>query len=136
MSHKRRSTLEKKIQADIEADLGAEPDLLLLRNAVGKATYVDDEAREFHVPFGLGVGSPDLVTLLLMPSTPPIAVWFCLEVKAEEGDVDPEQEKCHRIWRRFGALISVVRSVAEARAALLEARASLRSLCSTDRSAA
>jgi hypothetical protein len=135
MSHKRRSTLEKKIQADIEADLGSEADLLLLRNAVGKATYVDDEAREFHVPFGLGVGSPDLVASLRIPSTA-IGVWFCLEVKAAEGDVDPEQEKCHRVWRRFGALIYVVRSVVEARAALTEARAALVALRCGGRDAA
>ena len=128
MSHKRRSTLEKKTQADIEADLGSEPDLLLLRNAVGKATYVDDEAQEFHVPFGLGVGSPDLVALLLAPGICPLAVWLCLEVKAEEGEVDAEQVKCHRIWRRFGALIFVVRSVAEARAALESARAAVRQI--------
>ena len=122
MSHARRSVLEKKIQADIEADLGAERDLLLLRNGVGKATFVNGEAAEFHVPFGLGVGSPDLVALLLVPAARPFSAWFCLEVKADEGEVDPEQEKCHRIWRRFGALIYVVRSVAEARAALREAR--------------
>ena len=122
MSHRRRSVLEKKVQADIEAALGAESDLLLLRNAVGKATYVDDEAREFHVPFGLGVGSPDLVALLLVLGPRALAAWFCLEVKAEEGDLDPEQEKCHAIWRRFGALIYTVRSVAEAHAAVLDAR--------------
>lgn len=123
MSHRRRSTLEKKIQADIEADLGSEPDLLLLRNAVGKATYVDGEAKEYHVPFGLGVGSPDLVAILRVETgIAPIGLWLCFEVKAEEGDVDPEQEKCHAIWRRFGALVVVVRSVAEAREALEEAR--------------
>ena len=93
MSHRKRSTLEKKIQADIEIALGAEPDLLLLRNAVGKATYVNDDAHEFHVPFGLGLGSPDLVAMLCVPGRQ-LAGWFCLEIKADEGDVDPEQEKC------------------------------------------
>jgi hypothetical protein len=127
MSNQRRSVLEKKIQADIELALGSEPDLLLLRNAVGKATYVNDEAREFHVPFGIGVGSPDLVAMLRLATTPVIALWLCLEVKAEEGDVDPEQEKCHRIWRSFGALIFVVRSVGEALGALREARMIARS---------
>jgi hypothetical protein len=128
MSHRRRSTLEKKTQADIEAALGAEADLLLLRNSVGKAEYVNGEAREYHVPFGLGVGSPDLVGLLRIESDDGLlAAWFCLEVKADEGDVDPDQEKCHRIWRRFGALIFVVRSVAQARAALGVAREAVRS---------
>lgn len=125
MSHRKRSVLEKKVQADIEAALGSEPDLLLLRNAVGKATYVNDDAHEFHVPFGLGVGSPDLVAMLRV--APSIAAWFCLEVKAEEGELDPEQVKCHAIWERFGALIFVVRSVRDAVDALDLARAMVRS---------
>ena len=128
MSHGKRSTLEKKIQADIEAALGSEPDLLLLRNAVGKATYVNDDAHEFHVPFGLGVGSPDLVALLRIPAVPQLAVWNCFEVKAPEGEVDPEQVVCHRIWRSFGALVHVVRSVDDARAALASSRALVRRL--------
>lgn len=131
MSHRRRSTLEKKIQADIEADLGSEPDLLLLRNAVGKATYVDGQAKEFHVPFGLGVGSPDLVGILRIETgIAPIGIWLCFEVKADEGELDEAQVKCHAIWRRFGAIIVVVRSVAEARGALEEARGIGRSLFS------
>lgn len=125
MSHRKRTTLEKSVQADIEIAIGAEPDLLLLRNAVGKATYFNDEAHEFHVPFGLGVGSPDLVAMLRVATVPALAAWFCLEVKADEGDVDPDQENCHRIWRSFGALIFVVRSVTEARAALVSARATV-----------
>jgi hypothetical protein len=129
MSHRRRSVLEKKIQADIEAALGSEPDLLLLRNAVGKATYVDGEAREFHVPFGLGVGSPDIVSLLRIEiGRVPLAIWFCLEVKAEEGALEPEQEKCHAIWRRFGALIYVARTVDEARGWLTDARETARAI--------
>jgi hypothetical protein len=123
MSHRRRSVLEKQIQRDIEADLGAEPDLLLLRNSVGKATYVDDDAHEYHVPYGLGVGSPDLVGLLrLSIGKTTVAIWFCLELKTPEGKLDPEQEKCHAIWRRFGAFVETVRSVADARCALERAR--------------
>ncbi len=125
MSHKRRSVLEKKNLRGIELGLGAEPGLIILRNSVGKATYTGADASEYHVPFGLGVGSPDLVGLLRAPSGQ-FAAWFCLEVKADEGDLDPEQVKCHAIWRRFGALIFVVRSVAEARVALDSARALLR----------
>lgn len=123
---KRRSTLEKKIQADIEADLGAEPDLLLLRNSIGQAQYINEtDGKEFFVPYGLGKGSPDIVALLrveLRPVGIKLATWFCLEVKPPEGSLEPDQEKCHRIWRRFGAYIATVRSVAEARAALERAR--------------
>lgn len=123
MSHRRRTVLEKKIQADIEAAIGADPDLLLLRNAVGRAKYMNGEAHEYHVPFGLGVGSPDLVGILRHQTRSHVlGLWLCLEVKAAEGELDPEQIECHRIWRMFGALIYTVRSVADARAALGDAR--------------
>lgn len=116
----RRARLEKQIQSEIMAALGAEPDLLLLRNSTGLAKYTDERTgKTFHVRTGLGVGSPDLVGILA-----PSGRWVCLEVKAAEGDVQPEQRKCHAIWRGFGAFVAVVRSVEEARAALAEARAS------------
>lgn len=120
----KRDKLETKIQADIEAALGAEHDLLLLRNSIGKARFFTDEGKAYTVPYGLGVGSPDLVGILRVdvPGDVPFAVWFCLEVKAPEGTVDPEQHKCHAIWRRFGALVYVVRSVADAKEALAKAR--------------
>lgn len=112
----RRSRLEASIQNEIEAALGAEPGLLLLRNAVGTVKYYDENTGELrYVTYGLGKSSPDLVGIL-------DGRWFCLEVKAEEGAVEPDQEKCHAIWRRFGALVYVVRSVGAARAALAEAR--------------
>jgi hypothetical protein len=113
----RRSRLEIPIQADIEAAIGAEPDLLLLRNSVGKATYYTDKGSAYHVPYGLGNGSPDLVGILA-----PHGRWLCFEVKAQEGHLNVDQAKCHAVWRRFGALIYVVRSVEEARAALEDAR--------------
>ena len=143
-THERRSTLEKQIQRDIEADLGAEPDLLLLRNSVGQARYVNEEdGKEFFVPYGLGTGSPDLVSMLrvdlvkrgTVPGTTErpsrgslargrgsVGVWFCLEVKCPGEDATPEQEKVHAIWRRFGAIVEVVHSVVEARDALNRAR--------------
>jgi hypothetical protein len=119
MSHRRRSTLEKKIQADIEAAIGSEP---------GHAKYFDPKTgHDWHVPYGLTPGSPDLVSMLLIPELPfALSVWFCLEVKADSGELTDEQETCHAIWRRFGALISVVRSVEEARAALEIARLKVR----------
>jgi hypothetical protein len=149
MSNRRRSQLEKQIQRDIEADLGAEPDLLLLRNSVGEARYVDEQTgKEWHVPYGLGVGSPDLVGLLrvelrhrnegdpvvvrsidgvddaVFALTRPVspAIWLCLEVKVPGEEADDHQAKVHDIWRRFGAVVEVVHSVAEARAALERAR--------------
>lgn len=122
----RRQQLEKKVQRDIELALGAEPDLLLLKNSVGQARFVDAEGKEFFVPYGLGKGSPDLVGLLRISVVAPVdrlvSIWFCLEVKAEGGVLSPDQEKTHAIWRRFGAFVDTVRSVGEARAALDRAR--------------
>lgn len=132
-----RSDLEKEVQARIEADLGAEPDLLILRNSVGKARYIDDDGNEFFVPYGLTKGSPDLVCIFRVPwagivrgvgnkivgytggGPEFIGIWLCFEVKPpEEKDATPEQKKVHAIWRRFGAIVEVVHSPAEARAVL------------------
>lgn len=116
----RKSPLEKRIQTEIEAAIGSEPDLLLLRNSTGHAEYFNEaDGKSWHVPYGLGVGSPDLVGLLKRGD---FAVWFCLEVKSEVGTVSEEQAKCHRIWKRFGAMVFVVRNVEEAKKALSIAR--------------
>lgn len=126
-----RSPLERELQRQIEAALGAEPDLLLLRNSCGEAEYVNESTgKSWHVPYGLGVGSPDLVGILRVrtrsddPLDPPrtVGTWFCLEVKTDKGVVSEEQTKCHHVWRNFGAFVAVVRSVEDARAALTAAR--------------
>jgi hypothetical protein len=120
MSHRKRTVLEVQRQREIEAAIGAEPDLLLFKNSVGTARFVNQKTGdEYFVPFGLGEGSPDLVGVLRIGR---FGVWFCLEVKADEGELDPEQVKCHAVWRRFGAFIDTVRSASEARAALERAR--------------
>jgi hypothetical protein len=118
----RREKLESEIQRRIEAEIGAEPDLLLFKNSVGLARYVDGDGKEFRVPYGLGTGSPDLVGILA-----PWGRWFCLEVKVPGEEPRPEQVKSHAVWRRFGAYIRSVTSPEEARAALEDARADLRS---------
>lgn len=126
----RRDVLERQIQAEIERAIGAEPDFLLLRNSVGRARYVTDDGREYFVPYGLGVSSPDLVGILRVRVTAyqgayfprTVGIWLCLEVKAEGEDATDEQKKCHAIWRRFGAIVDVVHSVSGARAALERAR--------------
>lgn len=134
----RRSELETEIQRRIQIEIGSEPDLLLLRNSVGQAKHVDEKSGTvFQFPYGLGVGSPDLVGLLRRPlrrivldgglhpvvsPTVKIATWFCLEVKCPGEVAREDQEKSHAIWRRFGAFIEVVTSPKEARAALNRAR--------------
>lgn len=118
MSHRKRTKLESAIQREIEAAIGSKGDLLLLRNSVGHATYHDANGKEWHTPYGLGVGTPDLVGILA-----PSGRWFCLEVKTPGEQPEPEQSKCHELWRRFGAFVATVRSADDAIAALELARA-------------
>lgn len=120
MNAPKQSPLEKNLQREIEAAIGSEPDLLLLRNSVGEAIYYTGEGQQYHVPYGLGVGSPDLVALLRVGDT--LAAWFALEVKTDAGELSQDQIRTHRVWRTFGALIYVVRSVDEATRALTTAR--------------
>lgn len=142
----RRSELETEIQRRIQVEIGSEPDLLLMRNSVGEAKHADEETgKVWQFPYGLGVGSPDLVGLLRRKlryradgwpvvtrqsddtvfslSNPVItSTWFCLEVKCPGETPTDEQKKCHAVWRKFGAFIDVVTSPQEARAALERAR--------------
>lgn len=123
MKHPRESV----IQRDIELALGAEPDLILLRNSVGRAMHVQARTgTACYVPYGLGVGTPDLVGMLTIAApSGPVATWFCLEIKAHGQHARPGQRKCIELWRQYGAFVQVVQSVIEARAALQDARAAL-----------
>lgn len=116
----RRTKLEGIISAECEAEIGAEPDLLLLRNTVGHVKYYGEDGEPRHITYGLGTGSPDIVALL--QTRHGFAAWFCLEIKAEEGTVSETQSTTIPIWIKFGALVYVVRSREEARAALAHAR--------------
>jgi hypothetical protein len=108
---------EAAILRDIEIELGAEPDALVLRNNVGVARNVDDDGRERFIRFGLGRGSPDLIVILA-----PLGRIVGLEVKKPGERPTAEQLRTHAVWRRFGAFVAVVCSRAEARAALERAR--------------
>lgn len=110
--------LETVVQHEILAALGAEPDLILLKNSVGQARHVSERTGDiFFVPYGLGTSSPDLVGIL-----GPWGRWFCLEVKRPGEEATPEQAHLHEVWRRWGAFVEVVTSASEARAALERAR--------------
>lgn len=120
------NALERQIQNAIFAALGAEPDLLLLRNNIGVADYPDPETGKVaKVAYGLGVGSPDLVAFLEVPGRG-IAAALAWEVKQPGEGPTPAQRKCHGIWRRFGVRVAVVHSVDEARDALAAAREAVR----------
>ena len=114
---------EAVILREIMIAIGAEPDVLLMRNQVGAVERFDERTNTTRVErYGLGVGSADLVAILA-----PSGRWFCLEVKSATGSVEPEQTKWHERARGFGAFVAVVRSAEEARAALERARREERS---------
>ena len=81
---------------------------LLWRNNAGVATYGAARVR-----YGLGLGSPDLVGVLVGSGR-----GFALEVKTGSGRLSPEQRAWHRAWSRAGAYVACVHSADEALAAL------------------
>lgn len=106
---------ENELQRRIMAAIGAEKGLILMKNSVGVARYTSPQGREYTVPYGLGVGSPDLVGIL-------DGRWFCLEVKAPGGRLTSGQSRIGDLWREYGAIVEVVRTAEEARNALERAR--------------
>jgi len=109
---------ESKILSAIRKDLGREPDLVLWRLSQGGA--VQREGQQAYRA-GLSVnGAADLIGLLDSGAAP--GRFFALEVKSARG----RQSDMQRLWgavvRNFGGFYAVVRSVADARAALERAR--------------
>lgn len=109
-----RQRPESGIQASIIEALGLAPDFTLYRNNVGIAKHEDGS----RVRYGLMVGSSDLVGILA-----PHGRWVCLEVKAPGKYATAEQKHWQEHMRKRGAFAAVVRSAAEAVAALDRARA-------------
>lgn len=91
----------------------------LIRQAVnldGRARIVRNNVGfdEGHrVRYGLGVGSADLVGILIGSGR-----GFALEVKTDTGRISKEQAAWLRAFRRNGGFGAVVRSVTDAIAAL------------------
>ena len=128
-----RARPEALLERHILRAIGAEPDVLVCKNEVG-AGYtgavlpallaalpselhgaVRQALARHRITWGLGVGSPDLVASA-------DGRWLGLELKSPDGRVSPEQRDWHLAAERRGALVRVVRSVDEARAAVDEAR--------------
>ena len=101
---------EGQIQDEIRLALSDEPGLVLWRNNVGTAMH-----RGARVVYGLAVGSADLIGCL-------DGRFVALEVKTPTGRVSPDQRRWADLVRARGGFVATVRSVAEARAAIAEAR--------------
>lgn len=104
---------ESEIQAAIRTALGRLPDFLCWRNHVGA---LDDARGRRHV-FGLCPGSSDLIGLLM-----PAGRFVALEIKTPDGRLRPEQRAWLALIRRGGGFAAVVRSPADALAAIDRAR--------------
>jgi hypothetical protein len=101
---------EGQIQDEIRLALSEEPGLVLWRNNVGVAQH-----RGARVAYGLAVGSADLIGCLN-------GRFVALEVKTATGRLAPDQRRWADLVRARGGYVATVRSVAEARAAIAEAR--------------
>ncbi len=119
MNADQRKREETRISALIKLEVGSEPDFQLMRNNNGLAEY-----GKAKVVYGLGSGSPDFVGILRI--TDDLGAWVCLEVKVPGEDATDEQKACHALWRTFGAIVVVVHSAEEARAALEYARGTIK----------
>ena len=95
----------------IKIAIGAQPDVLLLRNQVGFVKYFDERGKPRGVRYGLQPGSPDFVCMLTVEG---VATWFCLEAKRSGEDSTDEQKKVANVWRRFGAYVGQATNGAEA----------------------
>lgn len=102
---------ESQLQQEIRIALGREPDLVLWRNSVGVAEVDGRKQR-----FGLCRGSADLIGI------GPGGVFFALEVKTQRGRIAPEQQLFVDLVNRRGGFAAIVRSVDDARQALVAAR--------------
>lgn len=112
----RRAARESDILRAIMLDLGREPDTLVIRNNVGRAVHVGADGTEWTVPYGLGVGSPDLLCVTAGHA-------WGIEVKPPGKRCTPDQLACHARWARHGLHVTIAHNVAEAREALTRARA-------------
>jgi hypothetical protein len=100
---------EAELLRAIMLDLGGRPNVRIFRNVSGLGVNPAGQ----KIRFGLAVGAPDLLGILA-----PEGRLIGLEVKTETGRVRPEQAAFLAMLRSMGGIAAVVRSVADARAAL------------------
>ncbi len=105
---------ETILQAEIMAALGPLPGVVVWRNSIGTAASAVSGRR---VAYGVGgPGAPDLLCEVRTASGAWAAVW--LEVKTATGALRPDQRRWHEAARADGRHVYIVRSVADALAAV------------------
>lgn len=128
--------LETSIQKDIRLALAKRKDNLFWRNNVGKVTHYQGGktcptckkptlgARVYRHPYGLCVGSADLIGMVPvevdggrhMPYGLTLAAFIGLEVKTKKTKIIPgsDQDKFRNLVNSRGGHVEVVRSVQDA----------------------
>lgn len=113
------SKLEHSVQHAVLREFGVGKNFRLWRNNVGMATMEDGRKVRYGVP-----GSPDICGILRVShvcencfhAQPDRGVWFGIETKREEGGVTSTvQHAFHATARQYGALVTVVSSLDEAK---------------------
>jgi len=104
---------------EIMIAIGAIPGVIVGANPTGLATYTGDRGSTWRVHYGWpsSEGGPDLLAVVA-----PLGRLVALEVKTGSGRARPEQRAVHAALAAVGAVVAVVRSVDEARAAIEKAR--------------
>jgi hypothetical protein len=102
----------------ILAECGAMSGVVLGLNATGRARYLNERTgRAYVVPYGFpGPVAPDLLAAIA-----PHGKLLGLEAKTGDATTTPAQRAVHEALRAVGVAVHVVRSVAEARAAITAA---------------
>jgi hypothetical protein len=94
---------ESQLQDAVRLALGADPELLLLRNNIGKA-----EIRGRWVAYGVGgPGGADLIGIFR-------GRFVAVEIKTATGRQSPEQRMFQQLVERKGGVYVVLRSVEDA----------------------
>ena len=111
---------EASLCRDIILALAADPRVLVIRDKAGRVIFPhrNVQRRTPWGSFGLGVGSPDIVGVLVGVCSAGASVagrFLGVEVKLPDDPApDPPQVAWHAAARQAGALIIVARSVEEA----------------------
>jgi hypothetical protein len=99
---------------DILAEIGALPGVVAAANPSGVAHYVSRSGKPYRVTYGFpgGEGGPDVLVVAR-------GMLLGIECKTGKATTTKEQRACHAALRAVGVVVHVVRTVEEARAALL-----------------
>lgn len=108
--------MESQIQDQIRLALGRRDDVVIWRNNVGVAEHIDRNGRPTVTRYGLCPGSADLIGLVRGGRL------LALEVK-DRGALTPQQRAFGALVNSMGGFWAVVRSVADAEAAVARALA-------------